>query len=76
MKKSKNKLKKGSVKRLIGLFLPHKRDCVFMFFMLIISSVFVSVGPRVLGMATDSIVSGLELGGINWQLFQPGLDFQ
>lgn len=69
MKKSKDKLKKGSVKRLIGLFLPHKRDCVLMFLMLIISSVFVSVGPRVLGMATDSIVSGLELGGINWQLF-------
>ncbi|HIR03723.1 MAG TPA: ABC transporter ATP-binding protein [Candidatus Scatovicinus merdipullorum] len=69
MKKSKNKLKKGSVKRLIGLFLPHKMDCVFMFLMLIISAVFVSVGPRVLGMATDSVVSGLERGGIDWRLF-------
>ena len=69
MKKSKNKLKQGSVKRLIGLFLPHKMDCVFMFLMLIISAVFVSVGPRVLGMATDSVVSGLERGGIDWRLF-------
>ena len=63
------KINKSSVIKLISLFFPHKADCIFMFLMLIISGIFVALGPRVLGKATDSIVTGLARGGINWRLF-------
>lgn len=68
-KDSKKKIDKGSLRRLIELFFPHKKDCAFMFLMLIVSGIFVALGPRVLGQATDTIVEGLEGESIDWRLF-------
>ncbi len=65
----KNRINKGSVKRLIGLFAAYRSWCLLMIAALIVSGVFTAIGPRVLGGATDSIVIGLGAGGIDWKTF-------
>lgn len=62
-------MKKHLLKRLLGLFFSDKRRSVGMMILLVISGVFVALGPRVLGFATDTIASGLSAGGIDWGQF-------
>ncbi len=63
-------MKKNLLKRLLKLFFADKRRSAAMLVLLIVSGVFVSLGPRVLGFATDTIANGLSSGGgIDWTQF-------
>ncbi|HBU12428.1 MAG TPA: multidrug ABC transporter ATP-binding protein, partial [Clostridiales bacterium] len=62
-------MKKSLLGRLFALFFADKRRSAAMMALLIISGVFVSLGPRVLGFATDTLASGLVAGGIDWGAF-------
>jgi ATP-binding cassette subfamily B protein len=63
-------MKKNLPKRLLKLFFSDKRRSVGMLILLVVSGVFVSLGPRALGFATDTIADGLTGNGIDWSRFR------
>lgn len=58
-----------TLKRLLKLFFMDKKKSLGVLFFLLLSGVFASVGPRVLGLATDTLAAGLAEGTINWRRF-------
>ncbi|MEG1985383.1 MAG: ABC transporter ATP-binding protein [Oscillospiraceae bacterium] len=68
-KKAKNF--KGSFSRLIGYIAPHKLSLFFVIIFAATSTIFAIVGPKILAMATDALVVGLQAtmvgaGGIDF----------
>ncbi|MEG0913430.1 MAG: ABC transporter ATP-binding protein [Oscillospiraceae bacterium] len=68
-KKAKNF--KGSFSRLIGYVAPHKLSLFFVIIFAATSTIFAIVGPKILAMATDALVVGLQAtmvgaGGIDF----------
>lgn len=62
-------MNKQTLKRLLKLFFMDKKRSVGVLCFLLLSGGFASVGPRVLGFATDTLVNGLEKGSIPWNQF-------
>jgi len=62
-------MKENLLKRLLKLFFTDKRRSAGMLALLIVSGIFVALGPRVLGFATDTLVNGLAADGIDWSRF-------
>lgn len=61
--------KKNAYARLLRLFFTDRARGIAMLVLLAAAAFFVSVGPKILGNATDVIQTGLEAGRIDWLQF-------
>ncbi len=69
---------KGTLKRLLGYFLPQKYRLILVLVMAVLGTVFNIVGPKLLGLATTKLFEGLvaKYKAIMTHQTVPGVDFQ
>ena len=62
-------MKSNMFKKMMNLLFQDKKKSSIMIIFLVLSSIFVSIAPNLQGKITDTIVEGIGLGAIKWEIF-------
>ena len=62
-------MKSNMFKKMMNLLFQDKKKSSIMIIFLVLSSIFVSIAPHLQGKITDTIVEGIGLGAIKWEIF-------